>query len=268
MAPILDKLPGIFRQRNRAADQTNPAVPDGRRIYVIGDIHGRVDLVSKLHDLIRMDAAPVSDEISKTLIYLGDYVDRGLDSKAVIDLLLGSSMGSFETVHLKGNHEDALLRFLADESYGNDWFAIGGDATAISYGVRVPGALSSAKRREHIWRELRAQIPQGHLDFLTELALSHSVGDYFFAHAGVRPGIPLSQQLPQDLMWIRKDFLESSQNHGKVVVHGHSLFRKPESLPHRIGIDTGAFATNVLTCLVLEGTSRRFLATGSAIEDR
>ena len=110
-------------------------------------------------------------------------------------------------------------------------------------------------------------MPQRHLDFLTGLALSHSVGDYFFAHAGVRPGIPLGQQLPQDLMWIRKEFLESSKNHGKVVVHGHSLLRKPENLPHRIGIDTGAFATNVLTCLVLEGTSRRFLSTGSATED-
>ncbi len=240
-----------------------PSVPRGHRVYAIGDIHGRADLLAQLHRQIRGDAANAPAGIKKTIIYLGDYVDRGLDAMGVIDLLLAAPMDDFETVYLKGNHEDALLRFLEDVSIGPNWFAIGGDATVLSYGIRIPTALSSAQRLEYVWKELRARIPQNHLEFLSCLQLMHQAGDYVFVHAGIKPGVPLDQQDPEDLMWIRGEFLGSRQDHGKVVVHGHMPVSEPDIQTHRIGIDTGAFATNVLTCIVLEGETQRFLSTAA-----
>ncbi len=181
----------------------------------------------------------------------------------VMDLLLTAPMDDFETVYLKGNHEDTLLRFRADLSIGPNWFAIGGDATVLSYGIRIPTALSSEQRLEYVWKELRARIPQNHLEFLSCLQLMHQAGDYVFVHAGIKPGVPLDQQDPEDLMWIRGEFLDSRQDHGKVVVHGHMPVSQPDIQTHRIGIDTGAFATNVLTCIVLEDVTQRFLSTGA-----
>lgn len=238
-----------------------PAVPAGLRLYVIGDIHGRADLLRRLHLQIEADLFTLTDGETARIVYLGDYIDRGLDSSTVIDVLLDHPLPGAERVFLKGNHEDSLLDFLEDVGTGPDWFAIGGDATAMSYGVRVPAQLSSSERFEHIWRALHANLPQDHLDFLHGLDLLHEVGDYLCVHAGIRPGTPLDQQDAHDLMWIRRDFLESRDDHGKVVVHGHSARREPDIQKNRIGIDTTAFATNVLTCLVLEGTERRFLST-------
>ena len=246
-----------------SARSTSPTVPAGLRLYAIGDIHGRADLLHRLHLQIEADLFTLAPGDEARIVYLGDYIDRGLDSRAVIELLLGEALPGVPRVFLKGNHEDSLLEFLRDVSTGPNWFAVGGDATAMSYGVRVPSQLSMAERFEHIWQALHDSIPEDHLSFLQRLDLWHEVGDYLCVHAGIRPGIPIEAQQPHDLMWIRRAFLESREDHGKFIVHGHSARREPDIQKNRIGIDTTAFATNVLTCLVLEGTERRFLATGA-----
>ena len=260
MAPRL-KWPLRLTPRSKTHDRRKASVPEGQRIYAIGDIHGRADLLAQLNRKIGEDAATAPPGTKKTIVYLGDYVDRGLDSKGVIDHFLMDPMEDFESIHLKGNHEDILLCFLEDISIGPGWFDIGGDATLLSYGVRIPAGLSSAQRFEHVWKEFRTRIPPDHLSFLSGLQLMHQSGDYVFVHAGIKPGVPLERQRSNDLMWIRGEFLDSRQDHGKVIVHGHRPTKQPDIQNHRIGIDTGAFATNVLTCIVLEGETQRFLST-------
>jgi serine/threonine protein phosphatase 1 len=229
-----------------------PRVPDGTRVYVIGDIHGRLDLLTQLRERIVMDSGDFTGQ-RKVVVYLGDYVDRGPRSCEVIDLLVDEPLGGFESVHLKGNHEKFLLDFLDDASVWPLWLYNGAGATLSSYGVsRTAGA-------EGAQAEFRARIPERHLEFLRALALSHVEGDYFFVHAGVRPGVALEDQDEADMIWIRDPFLYSDADHGKIVVHGHSIARQPEVGANRIGIDTGAYATGKLTCLVLEGQRRAFL---------
>jgi len=257
---------GLFGKRapGPAAGATvpdSPAAPAGHRLYAIGDIHGRADLLRRLQALIADDAANAPDNLNKTVVYLGDYVDRGLESKGVIDLVMAPLPAGLATISLKGNHEEAMLLFLADVTIGPAWFAMGGDATAYSYGVGLPKGLSQKARFDHVWRELHQRIPAAHISFLSNLPLTYTAGDYMFVHAGVRPGVALDQQSAEDLLWIREEFLSATAGWDKVIVHGHSASHQPESLPHRIGIDTGAYATNVLTCLVLEGRDRRFLST-------
>jgi serine/threonine protein phosphatase 1 len=236
-------------------------IPAGARVYAIGDVHGRADLLADLRDQIVKDASSDECPSRKIVVYLGDYVDRGLDSKGVIDLLL-QPLDGFESVHLKGNHEDCLLKYLDDYTQGNRWFPIGGDATVVSYGVRIPKGLSPTEREAHLWSEFQQKFPPEHLAFLNSLGHMYRAGNYAFVHAGVLPGTSLEEQDPTDLMWIRKRFLENKSDFGAVVIHGHSTAREPEVRTNRIGIDTGAYATNVLTCLVLEGSTHRFLTTG------
>ncbi len=262
MVPRLESLKRLI-QRGKKHSGRKPSVSSGRRVYAIGDIHGRADLLAQLDRQIQEDAANAPAGIKKTIIYLGDYVDRGLDSKGVIDFFLAAPQDDFERVYLKGNHEDILLRFLEDPSIGPNWFAIGGDATVLSYGIRIPTGLTTAQYHEYTWKEFRTRIPQDHLDFLSSLQLMYQAGDYVFVHAGIKPGVPLEQQDPNDLMWIRGEFLGSRKDHEKVVVHGHMLTNQPDIQAYRIGIDTGAFATNVLTCIVLEGVTQRFLSTAA-----
>ena len=256
----------LFRRRRHDEPATavlpaSPAVPIGHRVYAVGDIHGRADLLHRLQSLIADDAAQAPANMRKTIVYLGDYVDRGLESRGVIDQLLAPPPPGLEAVYLKGNHEEMMLRFLVDVSVGPFWMAIGGDATVYSYGVGMPKGLSQEDRLAHIWHELHQRMPATHMSFLSGLRLTHAAGDYLFVHAGVRPGIALSEQRAEDLLWIREQFLAAEAGWEKVIVHGHSATHRPESLPHRIGVDTGAYATNVLTCLVLEGSDRRFLST-------
>lgn len=195
------------------------------------------------------------------IVYLGDYVDRGQDSRAVIDLLRDEPLHGFEHVYLKGNHEEGLLHFLEDAQYGPPWFAYGGEATLYSYGVRPPRLFTDAAGLQRAQSEFAQKLPPEHLDFLTHLKLMHIEDDYLFVHAGLRPGVPLAQQNPQDLLWIRDEFLYSDEEFGKIVVHGHSITETPTIRHNRIGIDTGAFAGGRLTCLVLEGTRRTFLTS-------
>ncbi|MBI1777873.1 MAG: serine/threonine protein phosphatase [Proteobacteria bacterium] len=233
-----------------------PAATADSRIYAIGDIHGRVDLLVHLQAKILADATR-STARRRVIVYLGDYVDRGPDSRAVVDRLLNHRLDGFETVHLRGNHEDMLLRFLAGEPVARLWFMNGGMQTLRSYAVsgHVEDLPAAARA------QLARGMPEEHRRFLAELALSHIEGDYLFVHAGIRPGIPLEAQDAADLLWIREEFLDSADPHGKVVVHGHTIRPRPEVLSNRIGIDTGAFMTGRLTALVLEGDEASFLAT-------
>jgi diadenosine tetraphosphatase ApaH/serine/threonine PP2A family protein phosphatase len=237
-----------------------PEVPPGSRVYAVGDIHGRVDLLRALHRLIQEDAVR-RQAARNVVVYLGDYIDRGGESPAVIDLLLDQPLRGFERVHLKGNHEDSLLRFLDDASIGVAWLLYGGAQTLQSYGVAPPRAIGASEDMVRAQSELKQKLPKRHRQFMAGLELIHAEGDYLFAHAGVRPGVPLDQQLEQDLLWIRDEFLLSDAEFGKIVVHGHTITLRPDVQPNRIGIDTGAFASGTLTCLVLEGTDVAFLQT-------
>ena len=250
----------LIREKRKPFQAT---VPDDIRVYAIGDIHGRADLLRQMHQMILEDASKKGASLQNLIIYLGDYVDRGLESRDVIELLMSSSLPGFQSICLKGNHEDLFLRFLEDPGIGPSWFDLGGNATVYSYGLGIPQDLPREIRFAQIREELQAALPPAHFEFLTNLQLMFEVGDYLFVHAGIRPGKELAEQLPQDLLWIRDEFTNSRTNHGKIVVHGHSISFKPEIRENRIGIDTGAYVTNNLTCLVLENDTKRFLSTGS-----
>jgi len=255
---LLDKVRNRFRRKPHGPTEPPPEVAPNERIYAVGDIHGRADLLAKLHQLIESDAQTYGQNKNKRIIYVGDYIDRGLESKAVIDILLSRPLAGFDHVFLKGNHEDMLLGCFEDAGIWPQWLSVGGGATVLSYGVQE-NPDSDAEMRN----ELFERIPPSHFRFLENLQLTFRSGDYLFVHAGVRPQVPLEQQEPRDLMWIRGEFLRHKGSFGAVVVHGHSISLKPEFLPHRIGIDTGAYATNALSCVVLDGITRGFLSTGS-----
>ncbi len=250
----------LFGQRQRKTEQITRAVPAYTRIYAIGDIHGSLVPLRLLHDAIRehADAHPIE---RKCLIYLGDYIDRGFDSRKVLDLVINDPLPGFEQVFLKGNHEEGMLRFLADGSNALFWVAYGGIATMFSYGVKPPDPATDEDEVIRARKELAKKLPPEHLDFLAKLERYRIEGDYLFVHAGIRPGVPIEDQREEDLLWIRDEFLHSQQEFGKCVVHGHSISRQPDFQPNRIGIDTGAFASGTLTCLVLEGTKQELLAT-------
>ncbi len=251
------------RKKNRRNPEWEPRLPDGLRVYAIGDIHGRVDLLRALLEKIVDDSrkAPVE---RKQLIYLGDYIDRGHESRQVVDLLLEGPPSGFEAIHLKGNHEEALLNFLEAPDFGTEWQQYGGLETLASYGVSGLGTRRTSEDFDRACDQLEAKLPESHLEFFRTLELSACFGDYFFAHAGVRPGVPLEEQRPEDLLWIRTEFTQWRGRFEKVVVHGHSVSEEPEFERSRIGIDTGAYLTHRLTSVVLEGSDQRLLQTGGA----
>lgn len=249
--------------KNRSAELAAPlatSVPPGVRLYVIGDIHGSVRPLRGVHESIRRDraAAEACDQIY--VVYIGDYVDRGLDSREVIDCLLSEPISDVESIYLKGNHEQQLLWFLDDPMSGVEWMRTGGDATLYSYGVRTQVETDHAEKLTRLRDDLADALPDDHLAFLSNLRLSWQCGDYMFVHAGLDPGKPLDDQDENDLLWIRDDFLSRDDPFEKFVIHGHSVTEHPDVHGNRIGIDTGAYLTNILTCLVLEGATYRFLA--------
>lgn len=179
----------------------------------------------------------------------------------MLDLLIDEPLHGFHSVHLVGNHDAWLLGFLEDASVGESWLRHGGDATLRSYDIAVADAAERDDALLALQAELRDRLPPSHLDFLESLDLYYELGDYLFVHAGIRPGIPLADQQPEDLLWIREPFLSSNESTGRVVVHGHTVTTEPIVRANRIGIDTGACWTGRLSALVLDGTSFRFLST-------
>jgi len=248
----------LLGEEEPGPEVVKPYLPPGQRIYCIGDIHGRLDLLLQLHQRVVQDAE--DSEADKTLIYLGDYIDRGEHTREVIELLLEGSPEGFNTVHLLGNHEQTLLDFLQHPAAVGSWLTFGGRATLHSYGVAVRPGYSRPDLHD-LRDELADRLPPSHQQFYQGLKVMHQAGSYCFVHAGVRPGISLQEQRNEDLLWIREDFTRSTATHEHIVVHGHSINPEVEFLPNRIGIDTGAYQTGVLTCLVLEGTTQRLLQT-------
>jgi len=235
-------------------------LPAAGRLYVVGDIHGRLDLLDRMILEISRDLKthPVEDCLTVTL---GDYLDRGPDPRGVLDRLVRNPFPT-DFVALKGNHEQLFETFLRDPSIAGQWRRLGGLETLRSYGVQVASVMVG-RNYEQVAAALRAAVPQAHLNFLSSLRLSLTVGRYFLCHAGVRPGVPLERQDSDDLLWIREPFLDSRADFGKIVVHGHTPIEQPDVRPNRINIDTGAFMTGRLTCAALEPERVRFLSTGA-----
>lgn len=229
------------------------------RIAAVGDLHGRIDLLKRLGD--QLDA--VSRDLSKRLveIYLGDYIDRGGNASAVIEFLAHRArLTDREVICLKGNHEEMMLAALDSDKAFLSWLSFGGPTTLVSYGVSPPKVQADVRAKRMAFH---AALPAHHLAFLQSLTLSHARGGFFFVHAGVRPGKPLDQQSPTDLLWIRDRFLASSADFGAVVVHGHTPVPKPQFRPNRIAIDTGAYQSGKLTCLVVTSESVSLLEDAS-----
>lgn len=243
----------------RAPDHPWSRAPEGMVIYAVGDIHGRADLLERLLEKLAADRDGLPDHRA-ALVFLGDYVDRGPESKRVIDLLLGVDRERFEVHALKGNHDQALLDFIREPAGAGPWMKHGGVETLASYGVAAPRLANDDEGWATAADELKAAMPPEHLAFLEGLELSASYGDYLFVHAGVRPGVAFERQTEDDLLWIRDDFLDDDRPLEKVVVHGHTPERKVHSDGRRIGIDTGAYATGVLSAVKLIEDRRDLLA--------
>jgi serine/threonine protein phosphatase 1 len=226
-----------------------PSLPDGTRIYAVGDIHGRLDLLDQL--LIKIDADLAAHKIDRAIhVFLGDYIDRGPESATVLERLIRRGQ-SHETICLLGNHEACLLEFLDNPAMLAPWGQNGGLTTLLSYGLR-PTFQAGPEEQAELSAALGEVMPASHRQFLTGLPLSFTCGDFFFVHAGVRPGTPLSRQRDEDLLWIRGEFLQHEAPFEKVIVHGHTPVREPDVRKNRVNIDTGAYATGRLTCLRLE----------------
>lgn len=237
-----------------------PRIPEGTRIYAIGDVHGRADLLEALLAEIDRDLyRHPSDDIVE--IFIGDYVDRGPSSKKVLEILQDDPHHDGERVCLKGNHEDMVLDFIEDPELLVLWLQNGGQPTLASYGITPPAEVGQASMTRI--RDDLVEAMGDDVGFIRKLPLTHVEGDYLFVHAGIRPGVPLDAQDPEDLMWIREPFLSYMAPFPHCVVHGHTPVERPDVRPFRIDIDTGAVSSGVLTCLVLENETRRFLSTGS-----
>ena len=250
------------------AGTAEPSVPAGYRVYAIGDVHGRLDL---LDDALRRIEADNEGRgpAQVIIVFLGDLIDRGPSSAQVIERVRTYRRPGFRTVFISGNHEEVLLRLLRGESqFLKDWLRFGGTECARSYGIS-----STALKRTDPNRAvevLREKIPKQDQDFLESFVDTFRIGSYLFVHAGVRPGVPLPEQKQSDLRWIRQPFLDNEDDHGFIVVHGHTIAEQIDVRGNRIGLDTGAYRTGVLTAMGLEGGERWFLQTqakGSAGEN-
>ena len=227
---------------------------NGQLVYAIGDIHGCYDLMKDLLRQIAQDAAVHGDGRQPIVTFLGDYVDRGPHSAKVLEALVWLARRGDLDIHLlKGNHEKALLDFLDAPEDGGPWIGFGGAQTLMSYGVVPPNIELGAADYRRARDELLERMPASHLRLLQNLELMVLIGDYAFVHAGVRPGVPVEEQVEDDLLWIRRGFVDAQGPFGRTIVHGHSwAAAEPQILEHRLGVDTGAYTTGVLTALRLQ----------------
>jgi serine/threonine protein phosphatase 1 len=234
------------------AEIRKPRLPDGIRIYAISDIHGCADLLRQMFTVIDRDLTTIGSRRA-IHVFLGDYIDRGPDSRRTVDLLIERGR-KHESVFLKGNHEAFLFEVLRDPSRLQDWRQYGGLQTLASYGLQ-PSLNPDADEQAELISRFASRIPPHQRHFFSNLRLRFVCGDFFFVHAGVRPGVALAKQQEHDLLWIREDFLVSEQHFGKYIVHGHTPVQAPDIRPNRINIDTGAYATGNLTLLTIQGDS-------------
>lgn len=235
-----------------------PSTDPGDRIYVIGDIHGRYDLLRRLLDRIGEHSAALPAPRALHIVCLGDLVDRGPDSARVVEFLHGLQQETDQLVVLMGNHEEAFVRSVeGDTRTMEKWLAVGGAETLSSYGARLPAPGDDLRRYA---RYLQSALPQRQMRWLRDLPLFAESGDYFFCHAGVRPGIALARQTRSDLLWIRDDFIDDERDHGAVIVHGHTITREVTFRANRIGLDTGAYRSGVLSALYLEDDRREVVS--------
>lgn len=262
-----------------APDMTEPAepaeprvtrVPDGQCVYAIGDIHGRFDLLKTLIEKIGEDAGNLPEGTDFTIVFLGDYIDRGLQSKQVIDFLISGELENCETVFLMGNHEEALLRFLQNPDFGEEWSVYGGAETLYSYGLQPPpprtsdapdARRQSSKAWHTLWNEFSNNFPAEHLEFYQNLKYSAVIGDYIFVHAGLRPDVPMEKQVSHDMLWIRDDFLNATGDFSHLIVHGHTPTEDPYRDNRRICVDTGAYISGQLTAVRLHQDDIQFIST-------
>lgn len=252
----------FWKRKSKVVEPTRSfAIPEGRRVYAIGDIHGRDDLFAELIDRIRKDNASRSP-VTVTLILLGDLIDRGPQSAEVVERAIGLHTEFPDTRLLIGNHEECFLAALTGDVRRLRYFMrIGGEATVRSY-WGDDTSLTEASFDE-VAKRLPALVPAAHVEFLGSGEDVIEIGDYVFVHAGIRPGVPLEKQSLADLRWIRDDFLEDDRDHGVMVVHGHTIRDEVDEWPNRIGIDTGAYNSGKLTAIALEGSDRWYLTTAS-----
>lgn len=260
----------MFKSLFRPKPQPRRAAStDGRVVYAVGDIHGRLDLLDGLVDRMTQDYQAMGREDPPVLVMLGDYVDRGAQSAEVIGRLIdlknqAAAEGRFEFRALMGNHEETLLHFLDDPQAGPSWVEYGGGETMASYGVQRPVGRADPEVWEQTRQAFRAAFPVAHATFLRQLELMVVYGDYVFVHAGVRPGLPLERQVAADLLWIRNEFLDNSHGLDATVVHGHTPVEEVFVGRQRINVDTGAYATGVLTAVRLDGGEPKIIQFSKA----
>lgn len=235
-----------------------PSGPEGMVLYAIGDIHGRSDCLRRAHDLIDRDVSRRVARSRALEIYIGDYVDRGPDSKGVIDLLVARSLAA-SAVFLRGNHEVVMESFLRGQIAFEDWRRLGGLETILSYGVDARGLLEKGGVRP---RDFAEKVPASHLRFISSLKSMHTAGRYCFVHAGLRPGVAVERQSIEDLTWIRDDFLNFAGKFGFIVIHGHTPLASVDFLRNRINIDTGAYMTNRLSVIRIDAHGVAVLEAG------
>jgi serine/threonine protein phosphatase 1 len=250
-----------FSKRRKVDSAGSVCTSAGERVYAIGDIHGRYDLLLTLLGKIQIHHASLPKPKNLRLIILGDFIDRGPESANIIHLLQNATIETDMLTVLLGNHEDLMLNSLAGDGEAQTaWLRYGGDATLSSFGIDPTEMLRLGPRAAAA--AMRKVIAQPVIDWLRTRPVMTRSGDYIFCHAGLRPGVPVAEQAREDLLWIGADFLESSERfENSVVVHGHSTFTTVEQRTNRIGIDTGAYRTGVLTALYLEGTERATFST-------
>lgn len=231
-----------------------PGRVDGQLVYAVGDIHGCYGLMKDLLARIAADAAGRAHGRRPVIVFLGDYVDRGPHSAKVMEALVWlRRRQDLEIRFLKGNHEQALLEFMDEPERGGPWLSFGGAETLSGYGIEPPSPEAPAETLRAARDELLERMPASHLKLLLQLEPMVVLGDYAFVHAGIRPGTPLEAQEQNDLLWIRRGFLDQPGPFPKIIVHGHTwLGEQPQLSEHRLGLDTGAYATGVLTAARME----------------
>jgi serine/threonine protein phosphatase 1 len=239
---------------------TKPTIPPEQRVYAVGDVHGRIDLLEQLLVLLEHDNAK-RGQAQTILVFLGDLIDRGPDSRGVVTRVR-AGVDWARTIALMGNHEAVMLDILDGQSeLLEQWLGFGGLATLDSWGISRN--FAKQRTRAEILAALRNAVSPDERAWLGRMRISLRIGDYYFVHAGVRPDVALDRQVDDDRLWIRDDFLHSRKKHGAMIVHGHSISQNVEQRSNRIGLDTGAYITGKLTAIGLQKRDRWFLSTSA-----